>query len=257
VLLGWTPPAAVDRGAIEAAARNITAPEGHRPWRIDVRNDDGTRAGRAVTRQAAATLRSAAGAHAVFELGAHKLLLLSPSPPPLHGAGLWVWPGGVTVPRRLDTTTVMIAACGAAAGVAALMGAPVVQPPGATGDATSNLEAKATAARAALSAGARRVVVHLGGADEAAHLCDAPAKVAFLERADAQIIRPLAGAARAFGATLTVCPDHGCDPLTGAHDAEPVPHLTWSGAATGPRRAQRFTERAVAHLPITDLTLSS
>ena len=45
VLLGWTPAAAVDRGAIEAAAHGIDVPAGERAWRVDVVSDDG--AGRA------------------------------------------------------------------------------------------------------------------------------------------------------------------------------------------------------------------
>jgi hypothetical protein len=30
----------------------------------------------------------------------------------------------------------------------------------------------------------------------------------------------------------TVWPDHGCDPATGRHDADPVPHVTWTSAAS-------------------------
>jgi len=35
VLLGWTPPGRVDRGALEAAAREIELAEGERAWRVD------------------------------------------------------------------------------------------------------------------------------------------------------------------------------------------------------------------------------
>jgi 2,3-bisphosphoglycerate-independent phosphoglycerate mutase len=135
--------------------------------------------------------------------------------------------------------------------VAALLGARVVVPDGATGGPSTQLEAKADAALAALAAGAPRVVVHVGGADEAAHVLDAAGKVAFLERADRELIAPLAAALR--HGTLRVCPDHGCDPATGAHDADPVPHLTWRPGGSD-RGRRRLTERAVAALDVTDLT---
>ncbi len=35
-LLGWMPPAPVDRGALEAAARGIALGPGERAWRVDV-----------------------------------------------------------------------------------------------------------------------------------------------------------------------------------------------------------------------------
>jgi 2,3-bisphosphoglycerate-independent phosphoglycerate mutase len=139
---------------------------------------------------------------------------------------------------------------------ARLLGARVVVPGGATGLPDSDLHVKVAAARAGLRGGFGRIVVHVGGADEAAHRHDADAKVAFLERADRELVAPLADAVRAAGGTLRVLPDHGCDPATGAHDAFPVPCLTWraddhAGVGDEPRR---LTERAVAALRLTDLT---
>jgi len=69
-------------------------------------------------------------------------------------------------------------AAGAATGLAALMGARAVIPPGATG---------------------RR------GSD-------------------------LVGKRRAAVAAIEVCPNHGCDPATGAHVGGQVPRVWWSGA---------------------------
>ena len=42
-----------------------------------------------------------------------------------------------------------------------------------------------------------------------------------------------------------MCPDHGTDPETGAHDGAPVPALVWGAdvEASGP---ERMHERAVA-----------
>ena len=125
----------------------------------------------------------------------------------------------------------MIAAAGAAAGCARLLGARVVIPPGATGAPDTDLHAKAAAALAAIDGGARRVVVHVGAADEAAHERDPAGKVAALERIDAELVAPLARAVGEAGGSLVVCPDHGCDPATGAHDENPVPCLRWPDPA--------------------------
>ncbi len=131
----------------------------------------------------------------------------------------------------------MIAAPGAAAGIARLLGARVVTPPGATGRPGSDLAAKAAAALAALEDGAERIVVHVGGPDEAAHELDTAAKVAAIEAADRDLIAPLAAALRTRGSgLLRVCPDHGCDPADGRHDPAPVPCVAWA-ATDAPRSA--------------------
>jgi 2,3-bisphosphoglycerate-independent phosphoglycerate mutase len=122
------------------------------------------------------------------------------------------------------------------------MGARVITPAGATGAVATDLRAKA---HAALAARTQRVVVHVGAPDEAAHARDAAGKVAALERIDAELLAPLA----AHATRLRVCPDHGCDPATGEHDAHAVPCLTWP--ARGPRG--RLTERAAAALPVTEV----
>ena len=82
--------------------------------------------------------------------------------------------------------------------------------------------------------------MHVGAADEAAHRRDAAAKVAALERIDAELVAPLARAVREADGSLAVCPDHGCDPLTGAHDDRPGP----VPALAGPERARRPADRA-------------
>jgi 2,3-bisphosphoglycerate-independent phosphoglycerate mutase len=250
-LLGWTPPSPVDRGAVEAAAHGIAPPAGERAWRVDVAGPHG-RAGQRAVRAAAATLAADAPGHAVHRLAGHRLLLVGPPPLPAaaHAAGLCAWPEGVVPPRILDDDVVVVAAAGAAAGLGRLLGAAVVVPAGATGRPGSDLRAKAAAARAAIGAGARRVVVHVGGPDEAGHERDAEAKVAAIEAADEQVVAPLAYVVGEAGGTLTVCPDHGCDPATGAHDAGPVPCLRWP-ARDGVHG--RLTERDVAALPVVDL----
>lgn len=258
VLLGWTPRGLVDRGAVEAAARDIPIPGDARAWRIDVLGHAGARPGAAAAATAARALALGAPDHVVHAIGGHRLLLVGREPLPraARAAGLHTWPDGAVPPRILDAETVVVAAAGAAAGVARLLGARLRTPPGATGGPDSALEAKAAVALQALDGGAGRVVVHVGGPDEAAHERDPAAKVAVLERADRELIAPLAQAVRRLGGTLRVQPDHGCDPATGTHDAEPVPCLTWpgDGPADGARAPRRLTERAVAALPLTDLT---
>jgi 2,3-bisphosphoglycerate-independent phosphoglycerate mutase len=259
VLLGWTPTAPVDRSTIEAAAHGIPVPAGARPWRVDVVDGDGRRADAVTTRRAARALRVGAPGNAVHQLSGHRLLLVGAAPLPdaARAPDLRVWPDGVAVPPTLDATTVMIAARGAGAGVAALLGARVVVPDGATGDPDTDLGAKAAAAIAALEAGAEHLVVHVGGADEAAHALDAAGKVGFLERADRELIAPLAAAVSRAGGSLQVCPDHGCDPATGEHDAHPVPCVTWPAADSASPGTHRLTERCVAGLAVTDLTVNA
>ena len=196
-LLGWTPDGPVDRARVEAAARGIV--------RDDVRRvdllDDGVR-----------------------------LLVFADADVEASGR-VRIWPRWAVPPRILDASTVVIGALGAATGLGALMGARVVVPPGATGCPDSDLGAKRRAALDAIATGAAsRVVVHVGGPDEASHRHDRDAKIACLEAADRELIRPLAEAVRAVGGRLTVCVDHGTDPLTGEHVRGPVPRVTWSPA---------------------------
>jgi 2,3-bisphosphoglycerate-independent phosphoglycerate mutase len=279
VLLGWIPAAPVDRGAIEAAACGIDVPPGQQAWRVDVLGGEAARAGGAATRRAAERLRREAPTHAVHHLRGHRLLLVGAPPLPRAALapGLRTWGEGIALPRMLDAATVVVAARGAGAGIATLLGAEVVVPAGATGDAATDLAAKLAAAVAALEHGASTVVVHVGGADEAAHARDAAAKVACLERADRELLAPLTDVVGRAAGRLRVCADHGCDPATGGHDAHPVPHvrwqatqpgaatdaehrLTWHATQTGPgpdaatQAAHRLTERAVAALAVTDLT---
>lgn len=255
VLLGWRPPAPVDRGALEAAALGLTLGEGERAWRVDVLEEWGERASAAVASHAAAELGQRLGRHQVRHLRGHRLLVTGPPPLPEAAAGPGVrpWPEGVVPPRRLNAATVVVAAPGAASGAARLLGARAIVPDGATGGTDTDLAAKATAAARGAAAGARQVVVHVGAPDEAAHECDRAAKVAALERVDRELLPPLIHTVRSYGATLRVCPDHGCDPRTGAHDAAPVPCLDWRSDHEPPRSGRRrLTERAVVALPALD-----
>jgi 2,3-bisphosphoglycerate-independent phosphoglycerate mutase len=301
-LLGWVPVGPVDRGAIEAAAHEIEVGEGERAWRVDRRDrrDAGATALALAERLGA---RHSTADHRVHHLAGHRMLIVAPAPARTLGAellgvelrsgvlraglnagvlgaetpragaprdDLFVWPAGAMPPHVLDERTVVIGARGAAIGIARLMGARTVVPPGATGRPGTDLAAKAAAALDAIDADAARVVVHVGAPDEAAHERDAEAKVAAIEAADGLLLKPLVDALRsrrarlgAGAATLRVCPDHGCDPASGRHDDAPVPCLRWpfAGVAEVPApdppfergRGGRLTERAVADLRVTEL----
>lgn len=195
-LLGWRPGGPVDRGLVEAAARGLSPAPGEHVWRVDV---DG-----------------------------HRMLVFADAPRVTARTPVRVWPAGLRPPRVLDRSTVVIGAPGAATGLGALMGARTAVPPGATGRPGSDLDAKRTAALAALDDGAGRVVVHVGGADEAAHARDPQTKADVLEQADRELVGPLADVVRERGGRIQVGPDHGCDPRSGAHIGGPVPHVVWS-----------------------------
>ncbi|MBJ7330950.1 MAG: hypothetical protein JHC95_13710 [Solirubrobacteraceae bacterium] len=213
VLLGWTPEAPVDRAALEAAALGIDIGEGRLARRVDAIHPDGTR-GDAREIEFPPELE-------VHVLGEHKLLVIAPIDAAPDLDGLHVWPAGITPPAILDQTTVFIGARGAASGLAQLLGARV--------EITDD---PAAAAVAEIEAGTPRVVVHVDGADEAAHERDPDAKTAFLSRTDDELLAPIAAALHTHGGTLEVAPDHGADPRTGEHDAFPVPALRWDPTTT-------------------------
>jgi 2,3-bisphosphoglycerate-independent phosphoglycerate mutase len=242
-LLGHAPARALGRGRIDAAGYGVRVPEGMVPWRADVRRADGSRAGASTARRMAAALGG------VWTHG-HRLALFAPEgSAPEGGGGVHVWPDGAALARVLDESTVVVAARGAAAGCALLLGAALVVAPGATGDVDTDLDAKARAALDAIARGARSVVVHVGAPDEAAHRRDAGAKVAALEAIDAALLAPLRDGVARAGGTLAVCPDHGTDPFDGTHDAGAVPALRW-GRGIAPAGPQRMTEAASAGAPV-------
>ena len=238
-LLGHPPQRPLGRGRIDAAGYGVPVPAGMVAWRADVPREDGV----GPARTAAAAL-GGAWTHG------HRLVVFAPADEvPEGGMGVRMWADGAALPRVLDETTVVVAARGAAAGCARLLGAALLVPPGATGDVDTDLHAKARAAVDAIARGARSVVVHVGAPDEAAHRRDAAAKVAALEAIDAALLAPLRDAVARTGGTLAVCPDHGTDPFDGVHDADAVPALRW-GDGIAPIGPQRMTEAASAGAPV-------
>lgn len=224
-LLGAPPERPVARGLVEAAAAGIDVPEGAGAWRVDLHHADGRRSVTAEALLLKPEVDDLLPDHQVLHLKGHRLLAVGEDRPEIDMVAslhAHVWDDGATLPRRLDERTVVICAPGAAAGCGRLMGARVITPHGATGDVGSDLWAKTRAALAALP-DADTVVVHIGGADEAAHHRDRIGKKAMLEAADQDVVRPLARAARDAGAVLAVTSDHATCVQTGHHDDQPVP----------------------------------
>jgi 2,3-bisphosphoglycerate-independent phosphoglycerate mutase len=222
------------------------------PWRADLVYRGGKRASVRQARDVCVHLGP--GAHAV---SGHRLVLVAPQRPHdrrLLGLYVRVWPGGSIPEGALPVPTVVVCAKGAAAGCARLLGGEVIVPPGATGDVDANLNSKAQAAIAAVASGAQRVVVHVGAPDEAAHRRQPQAVVGALERLDSELLGPLRDAVGALGGRLTICPDHGTDPVSGRHDRAPVPAVVW-GTGVKAEGPSTVSERAAREARLVDPTV--
>lgn len=242
-LLGHPPGAPVGRGRVDAAAHGVEVPDGSTPWRADVFRPGGARASRREATEVARHLPTPP-----IVVCGHRLLLLADARPPdlrVRGFEVRVWDDGPAPAGVLEASTTLIGGPGAAAGCGRLLGAHVTVPVGATGDVDTDLFMKARVAAAAISDGRPRVVVHVGGPDEAAHRRNPDQVIAALERLDSDLLAPLCVSVDSAGGRLIVCPDHGTDPLTGRHDSNPVPGLRW-GAGIAPAGPDRMNERAAA-----------
>lgn len=271
LLLGWTPGGVVSRGRIDAAAHGLTEPRGAVVHRVDVRHDDG-RPWPELQATAMTLLHGLDEALHVEALMGHRMLVWGHRDPTLPrrldlddlGAANGVagthdpddlprfqlWPDGEEPPPILDEDTAVVCAPRSTmAGVARLMGAAVLHPSGATGRPGTDVAAKARAATSLLRDGYHTVVVHVGSPDEASHDHDPQAKRLEAQKIDRDLLAPLAALALDLGATLAVCPDHGTDPRTGDHLADPVPAVVW-GPGIRPGGPAVVTEEAVAGTPV-------
>jgi 2,3-bisphosphoglycerate-independent phosphoglycerate mutase len=252
-LLGAALAGAPGRGTIEAAAAGVAVPDGARAHRLDLHHEDGRRAVTAEALLVARDLAALLPDHDVRHLKGHRFLAVGadrPAVAAVAGLRVDVWQDGDELPPVLDARTTIVAAPGAAAGCGRLLGADVVTPAGATGDVGSDLWSKTRAALVALRT-AETVVVHVGGADEAAHHRDRLGKRAMLEAADADVIGPLARAVNAAGGVIAVTCDHATCVETGRHHGEPVP-LVVAGRGVARSGAVRLHERLVRRARIWD-----
>jgi 2,3-bisphosphoglycerate-independent phosphoglycerate mutase len=228
-------------------------PAGASAWRIDLHHADGRRGVTAEALLLAPDLADRLPDHEVMHLKGHRFLAVGVERPEIASLAALttrVWDDGAALASVLDDRTVVVAAPGAAAGCGRLLGADVVTPRGATGDVGSDLQAKTRAALAALRT-AETVVVHVGGADEAAHHRDRLGKRAMLEAADADVIGPLARAVRAAGGVIAVTSDHATCVETGRHHGDPVP-LVVAGPGVAASGAVALHERLVRHTRVWD-----
>ena len=124
---------------------------------------------------------------------------------------MWGQSAAVELPRFAQPAAVI---CGKdiVKGIARLLGMDLVRLDGATGDVDTDLDAKTDAA---LSAAQRYpfVLLHINGADEAAHRRDAAQKNSFISHVDTQVLSRLLQSEH----EIIVASDHGADPKNGCH----------------------------------------
>jgi 2,3-bisphosphoglycerate-independent phosphoglycerate mutase len=127
-------------------------------------------------------------------------------------------------------------------GIAALLGGEIVAEPSMTGNLDTDLAAKFRAAGRALDFD-DLVIVHVKGADIAAHDRDPSAKVHFLEQVDRELGHLLE--TRQPPLRVVVTCDHATLSETGQHAADPLPLLLWGETCTIEDDVQRFDEESV------------
>ncbi|MEM7355765.1 MAG: 2,3-bisphosphoglycerate-independent phosphoglycerate mutase, partial [Acidobacteriota bacterium] len=127
-------------------------------------------------------------------------------------------------------------------GLAGLLGAKTISTARMTANFDTDIDAKFTAALKALKRN-DLVIVHVKGADIAAHDQRPDLKVAFLEKVDAALARFLE---RANGdLRLAVAGDHATLSESGQHAADPLPVLVW-GHQISPDGVETYDEIAAA-----------
>ncbi len=152
---------------------------------------------------------------------------------------VWLWgPGeGATLPSFSERTRckgALAAATDLVKGIARAGGMTVLDVKGATGDAKSDLGAKARAALKAL-ADHDLAVIHVEAPDEASHAGDARAKVAVLERLDAEVLGPVLAAVGKLGGRVALVTDHVTSTEKRIHQPGEVPVALW-GPGFAPRK---------------------
>lgn len=106
-------------------------------------------------------------------------------------------------------------------GIAKILQMELYSVPGATGDVDTDLTAKSQAALRAAKENPF-VLLHINGADEAAHRKDPEEKKDFLKKVDDIVLTMLL----CSGHDVDVVADHGADPITGKHLAGKQPVFT-------------------------------
>lgn len=145
--------------------------------------------------------------------------------------GRVLMPWGQSITCELPAFGYRAAAVGAALivkGLAQAMGMDFYQESGFSGDTDTDLAAK-TRLAVNLTRQYQLILLHINGADEAAHRRDAAAKRAFLARVDEIVTAELSRAA----IPVLICGDHGASPLSGRHLANEQPFVLIGTARVG------------------------
>jgi 2,3-bisphosphoglycerate-independent phosphoglycerate mutase len=163
---------------------------------------------------------------------------------------IWLWgqgrrPALADFRSRFGPCGAVISAVNLVRGLGRLVGWEVVDVPGATGYTDTNYAAKgAHAVRALADHGL--VLVHVEAPDEASHDRDPEAKVAAIERVDADVVGPVMAAPGLRGALrMMVVPDHVTSVEDGRHKRGAVPFAIW-GAGVAASAAGGFSEAEAA-----------
>jgi 2,3-bisphosphoglycerate-independent phosphoglycerate mutase len=126
-------------------------------------------------------------------------------------------------------------------GLASWLGAKAVRRPGMTANLDTDLGKKFKEARKALKK-SDLVILHLKGADIAAHDQRPDLKVEFLERVDKHLANMLERHEGAY--RIALASDHTTLSESGQHGADPLPVLIW-GEGVEPDSVERFDEASV------------
>ena len=168
---------------------------------------------------------------------------------------IWLWGQG-KVPAltpfadRFGKTSAVITAVDLLRGIGSLLGWKVVKVPGATGYTDTDYVAKADYTIKSLN-DVDLVVVHVEATDEASHEGDAEAKVAALERIDADITGPVHAHLKSQGDyRILVCPDHPTFLRTKTHSHGYVP-FAMCGTGIESDESMSYDETTAAKSSIT------
>ncbi len=168
---------------------------------------------------------------------------------------VWLWgqgkaPALTPFAARFGKSAAVITAVDLLRGIGSLLGWKVVEVPGATGYTDTDYAAKARYAIQTLD-DVDFVVIHVEATDEASHEGDATAKVAALERIDADITGPIHQHLKSQrDYRLLVCPDHPTFLRTKTHSHGYVP-FAMCGTGIEADAATTYDESAAANSPIT------
>lgn len=127
-----------------------------------------------------------------------------------NGLMLWPWGAGRTQTfPQLPFNMCMVTALSFLYGMAEMLGARAIIPPGTTGYLGSDLDAKFTALTECLS-DVDVGLVHCNAPDEESHIYNLAGKVQAIEDIDRQVVNPLLDYLDALGEPyrILVCPDH-------------------------------------------------